>query len=272
MRPLSALSISVLYAAFGTVWIVAGNGLAIALFGADMEGHYAFELGKGLTYVLITSGALWLLLRREFRRRDRAEQGRLDALIGARSALDQTAEALGRAIERRDPYTAGHQARVALLSAAIARRLGLSEEHAESIRLGALMHDIGKIGIPAELLSKPGRLEPQEFELIKLHTVYGHDIVKRVEFDDAIHRIVLEHHERIDGSGYPHGLTGHAISQEARIVAVADVVEAVTSHRPYRPAKGLDAACEELRRLRGAKLDAEATDACLTLLDEGFRF
>ncbi|HEY0838124.1 MAG TPA: HD-GYP domain-containing protein [Azospirillum sp.] len=272
MRPLSAHSISILYAAFGTVWILAGYGLATLLFGVDMGGHYAFEIAKGLIYVAMTTGALWLLLRREFRRRDQAERGRLAALTGARSALDQTAEALGRAVERRDPYTAGHQARVALLSAAIAGRLGLNEGQVEGIRLGALMHDIGKIGIPAELLSKPGRLEPQEFELIKLHTVYGHDIVKRVEFDDAIHRIVLEHHERMDGSGYPHGLAGDVISLEARIVAVADVVEAITSHRPYRPAKGLDAACEELRSQRGTKLDTEATDACLALLEDGFRF
>ena len=207
-------------------------------------------------------------LHAEVHRRLAAEAGQAHALGRLKGTLGQSVEALARAVEKRDPYTAGHQERVAKLSEAIARRMGLPEERVENIRLGALMHDIGKVGIPAELLNKPGTLSRQELELIRVHPEIGYDIVRTIDFDPPVARVVAEHHERLDGSGYPKGLKGEEIALEARIVAVADVVEAITSHRPYRAALGLEVALAEIGRQRGRGLDAGAVDACRAVLDE----
>lgn len=196
-----------------------------------------------------------------------AERERADALRRLKRTLDQSVGALAQMIDKRDPYTAGHQARVARIAETIARDLGLSEDEVENIRLGALMHDIGKIAIPSEILTKPGKLIAQEMALVRTHPVMGGDIVGNIDFDPAILRIVTQHHERLDGSGYPSGLKGDEISFEARIVAVADVLEAITSHRPYRPALGLDRAIQELRHQRGTTLDAAVVDACLAMLE-----
>ncbi|WP_448189410.1 HD domain-containing phosphohydrolase [Azospirillum sp. sgz301742] len=206
-------------------------------------------------------------LKEESGRRSEAEEARADALRRLKNTLAQSVEALAHTVEKRDPYTAGHQTRVAQLSQVIARQLGLPDERVDNIRLGALMHDIGKVGIPAELLTKPGRLSKEEFELIKTHSRIGHDIVRNIDFDPAVARIVAEHHERFDGTGYPAGLKGEDIALEARIVAVADVVEAITSHRPYRPALGLETALIEIRRLRGTALDPAVVDSCLAALE-----
>lgn len=206
-------------------------------------------------------------LKEESGRRTEAEEARADALRRLKNTLAQSVEALAHTVEKRDPYTAGHQTRVAQLSEVIARQLGLPEEQVDNIRLGALMHDIGKVGIPAELLTKPGKLSKEEFDLIKTHSKIGHDIVRNIDFDPAVARIVAEHHERFDGTGYPNGLRGEDIALEARIVAVADVVEAVTSHRPYRPALGLETALAEIRHHRGGALDPVVVDACLAALE-----
>lgn len=266
VQPRSAPSITMIYAAIGVAWILAGTIVAQALFGPSLATWQAFEVGKGLAYVVVTSGALMWLLAREFRRREALEKERVAALDQVTRTLVQAVEALAETVGKRDPYTAGHQARVAQISIGIARRLGLPEGQIEGIRLGALMHDIGKIAVPAELLTKPGKLSPQEFELIKQHTVIGEDIVRNIDFVHPVVRIVAEHHERMDGSGYPRGLKGDEILLEARIVAVADMVEAVSAHRPYRPALGLDAAVEELRRCRGSGYDPVVVDACLDLM------
>ena len=207
-------------------------------------------------------------LEEESGRRTEAEAARADALDRLKTTLAQSVEALAHTVEKRDPYTAGHQTRVAQLSEVIAQQLGLPKDRVDSIRLGALMHDIGKVGIPAELLTKPGKLSKEEFELIKTHSKIGHDIVRNIDFDPAVARIVAEHHERFDGTGYPKGLKGEAIALEARIVAVADVVEAITSHRPYRPALGLETALAEIRKHRGAALDPVVVDACLEALEK----
>jgi HD-GYP domain-containing protein (c-di-GMP phosphodiesterase class II) len=185
-------------------------------------------------------------------------------------ALEGTIHTVSMAVELRDPYTAGHQRRVADLSCAIAHRMGLDDERIRGIRLGATIHDIGKIGIPAEVLSKPSHLTDIELRIVREHARMGYDILKDVRFPWPVADIAFQHHERIDGSGYPQGLKGEEISLEARIVAVADVVESMASHRPYRPSLGIDAAREELVDGRGTLYDAQVVDACLHALDNGF--
>jgi PAS domain S-box-containing protein len=185
----------------------------------------------------------------------------------------QTVEAIAGIVEMRDPYTSGHQARVAELAREIARRMGLSEEQAQVIHLAGLVHDLGKIRIPSEILSKPSRLSEIEYSLIKVHPQAGYDILKGIDFSWPIAEMVLQHHERLDGSGYPQGLKGEGILQGARILSVADVVEAMSSHRPYRPGMGVEASLEEISRGRGTLYDPQAVDACVALFKEqGFVF
>jgi len=176
---------------------------------------------------------------------------------------------LARTQEQADPYTAGHQQRVAELAVAIGRRMRLDESELDDLLLGAKIHDIGKINVPAQLLTKPGQITEAEFELIKTHCEAGYDILRRSEMPPTIADIVRHHHERWDGSGYPDGLTGTEISLLSRIVAVADTVEAVTSHRPYRPARGLDEARSVIRGGRGSLFDPQVVDHCLAVLDLG---
>lgn len=187
-------------------------------------------------------------------------------------ALEGTIHTVSMAVEVRDPYTGGHQRRVADLACAIARTMGLDEERIHGVRMGALIHDIGKIGIPVEILSKPSRLTPLELDIVREHAVTGFNILKDVKFPWPVAEIAHQHHERIDGSGYPQGLKGDEICLEARIVAVADVVESIASHRPYRPALGMPAAMEEIIRNRGVLYDAQVLDACLQVLAAGFQF
>ncbi len=185
-----------------------------------------------------------------------------------RRALKGMVQAMSVTVEMRDPYTAGHQRRVSRLSVAIAREMGLSERQIEGIRMAGDIHDIGKIYVPAEILSKPGKLTDIEFTIIKTHPQVGFDILKNVEFPWPIADIVVQHHERLDGRGYPAGLKGDAILLEARIITVADVVEAMSSHRPYRPAHGIDKALEEIERNKGTAYDASVVEACVRLFKE----
>jgi PAS domain S-box-containing protein/putative nucleotidyltransferase with HDIG domain len=173
--------------------------------------------------------------------------------------------------EVRDPYTAGHQRRVAQLSFEIAKMMGLQDQEYEGLTMAAFVHDIGKILVPADILSKPGKLTKPEFDMLKDHTRIGYEILKTIEFPWPIAKIVLQHHERMDGSGYPAGLMGNQIIIEAKILAVADVVEAMSSHRPYRPALGVDKALEEINQHRGTLYDTQVVDACVKLFtDKGF--
>jgi len=183
-------------------------------------------------------------------------------------AMESTIEAMSATVETSDPYTAGHQRRVTGLASAIAKEMGLSEEQVHGIGLAGIVHDIGKIYVPAEILSKPDRLSEIEFNLIKMHSQVGYDILKDIEFPWPIAQIVLQHHESMDGSGYPSGLSKEAILLEARIITVADVVEAMASHRPYRAAIGLDGALEEISRNSGILYDADVVDACIRLFRE----
>jgi putative nucleotidyltransferase with HDIG domain len=183
----------------------------------------------------------------------------------------QVIKTLSTTVELRDPYTAGHQRRVAEISTAIAQEMGLDEDRQELIRIGCILHDIGKIVVPAEILSKPGKINPLEKELVRSHSRVGYELLKEIDFPKEINDIVRQHHERLDGSGYPDGLRGDEITLEARIIAVADVMEAMTFHRPYRPALGVEKALEEISRERGKLLDAEVVDACHRLFQKGFK-
>lgn len=209
-----------------------------------------------------------LAVTRDLTGRKQAEEARRKSAAQLKKALVQTIQSIAMTLEKRDPYTAGHQQRVAGLAAAIGTEMGLSEAEVEGIRLGGYIHDIGKVSAPAEILNRPGRLSEIEFALIKSHVQVGYEIIKAIEFPWPVSKMILQHHERLDGSGYPHGLKGDEIILEARIIAVADVVESMTSHRPYRPALGLDVALDEIRRGRGTLFDSEAVDACLKLCKE----
>jgi len=185
-----------------------------------------------------------------------------------KKTMDATIDTMSNIIEAKDPYTSGHQHRVCQLAVPLARELGLTEDKVEGVRIASLIHDIGKIGLPTEILSKPGKLTDIEFSLIKDHSRVGHDILKSIDFSYPIANIVLQHHERLDGSGYPNKLKGDEILLEAKILGVADVVEAMSSFRPYRPAKGIDAALGEISQNRGILYDPEVVDACLKLFKE----
>ena len=176
--------------------------------------------------------------------------------------------AIAITVEKRDPYTAGHQQRVAKLAVMIGRKLGLSNEKLEGILLGATVHDIGKITIPTEILTKPTKLMDIEFELIKNHPQQGYEILKDVEFPWPLGKMILQHHERIDGSGYPNGLKADEIIIEAKIICVADVIEAISSHRPYRAALGLELALEEVKKYRNILYDASVVDAAIEVMNE----
>ncbi len=182
-------------------------------------------------------------------------------------------ETISKIMDSRDPYTAGHQLRVTQLAVAIAQEMNLSPEHVESVKIASQIHDIGKIGIPSEILTKPTNLDSIEFSFIKEHPRMGYNILKDVDFPFPIADIILQHHERNDGSGYPQGLTGESIILEAKIIAVADVVEAMTSHRPYRAAMGIDAALDEIFKNKGTLYQPEIVDVCIKLFKEkGFNF
>jgi len=182
--------------------------------------------------------------------------------------LEDTVRAIATIVEMRDPYTAGHQVRVADLAMSIARQMGLPEEQVHGIHLAGVVHDLGKIQIPAEILSKPGKITDIEYSLIKIHPQAGYDILKGIDFPWPIAQMVLQHHEQLDGSGYPQGLKGDAIMIEARILSVADVVEAMSSHRPYRPGLGVEVALVEITKQRGSYYDPQVVDACLALFRE----
>jgi HD-GYP domain-containing protein (c-di-GMP phosphodiesterase class II) len=206
--------------------------------------------------------ALQQSARQHFQQRDLAQ-----ARQSVVDALSNTIAVLSRAIEMRDPYTDGHQKRVSLLADAIATEMQLPEKCVTGIRLGSLVHDLGKISVPAEVLSTPRKLSAPELSMIRSHPRVGHDILSEASFPWPLAQMVLEHHERMDGSGYPSGLKDRQISIEARIIAVADVVEAMSSHRPYRAALGIDAAMKEISSNRGRLYDAEVVDACLRVLE-----
>jgi HD-GYP domain-containing protein (c-di-GMP phosphodiesterase class II) len=246
---------------------VAGGDLGVLLLYSREKGIFTpevrelvIEMGDDITYALD-------MFERD-RERGVAEKALGEQQAKLRRSLEATIEAIAATVETRDPYTAGHQRRVADLAQAIGREMGFSEDAQQGLHFGALIHDLGKVQVPAEILSKPTRLSKLEFELIKTHSQAGYDIVKGIDFPWPVAAMVHQHHERIDGSGYPQGLKGEAIALEARILSVADVVEAMASHRPYRPGLGIEAALKEIEAKRGIWFDPRPVDACLALFRE----
>jgi len=241
--------------------------LQTALFPTD--GHELYTRFIVLLLILLLSSyAQYTMVRI---RRVANTQKRISSESGVvqmKRMLKGTITAISKAVEVRDPYTAGHQRRVAELSVAIAGLLGMRKEEIEELYMGALIHDIGKIQIPAEILVNPSRLNQYGFTLIRGHTSVGHDILEDSEVPPAILSIIRHHHERLDGSGYPDGLAGDQISKQAKIVAVADVVEAMSSDRPYRAALGMGKAIREIIKGRGELFDSEVVDACVSLVED----
>lgn len=241
---------------FGVLAVVAREELVFKM--EDLEPLVAFadQLSRALTTL------------DSYVRYEESEAGRLAAVSRAKEALIETVGALAAVVEVRDPYTAGHQRKVSSLAVEIARELGWSDDRLEGVRIGALLHDIGKIAIPAELLTKPGRLTGEEFALIKTHAARGGELLRGIRFDWPILEMVTQHHERLDGSGYPLGLKDGEIAAEAKVLAVADVTEAMLAYRPYRQAIPLDTVVSELERGRGRLYDPAATDVALRLMRE----
>jgi PAS domain S-box-containing protein/putative nucleotidyltransferase with HDIG domain len=207
-------------------------------------------------------------LTRDITERKRAEKQLQETIENLRKSFGATVQVMVSAIEMRDPYTSGHQLRVADIACAIAKEMGLPQDKIEGIRMAGSIHDIGKLSIPAEILSKPTKLTDIEFSLIKEHSHSGYEMLKDVESPWPLAQIVYQHHERMDGSGYPRNLKGDEIIMEARIMAVADVVEAMASYRPYRPALGIEVALEEIEKNKGIFYDNAVADACLRLFRE----
>jgi PAS domain S-box-containing protein len=199
---------------------------------------------------------------------DITERKRVETALA--SLTEAAVDAIAAAAEARDPYTAGHQRRVADLSVAIATELKVDPDEIEGIRFAAKIHDIGKLRMPSEILNKPGGLSPTELSLLREHAQAGYDIVQGIDFPWPVADMILQHHERLDGSGYPNQLEGEQILLGARIIAVADIVDAMSSHRPYRPSRGVSAALRHIEHERGTRLDADVVDACLRLFRERY--
>lgn len=242
--------------AIGALTVYANLPSAFGEIETQLFESLAKEIGFGLAAI-----EKQRLLDKEVKERERLN----DQLV---NALNTTIEAMSKTMEWRDPYTAGHQKKVALLSQAIARKLGWSEEKIRGLYLAALVHDMGKIATPAEILTKPSMLSETEMTLIKEHPKTGYDILKDIPFTWPIAQAVYQHHERLDGSGYPNGISGDAIISEARILAVADTIEAMTSHRPYRPGLGLGKAIELVKAEAGKSLDSSICQVACELLEQ----
>ena len=210
---------------------------------------------------------------KELKERKVAEKALKKSYEDLEKIMSGTLFAFGRLSEARDPYTAGHQKRVSKLACEVGRELGLSEDKCKGIEVAGSLHDIGKINIPSEILNKPGKLTEIEINLIKTHPQIGYEIVKNIPFPWPVSETIIQHHERLDGSGYPYGLKGDEICLYARIIGVVDVVEAMSSHRPYRPALGMDAALSEITQNQNTKYDNEVVNICIKLIQEnGFNF
>jgi putative nucleotidyltransferase with HDIG domain len=191
------------------------------------------------------------------------------SVMKLQQSIEATVEAIATMLDERDPYTADHQRRTAEIAMAIARELGTAEADVHGIRLASLIHDVGKVAIPAEILNRPGRLTLAQFEIVKAHAQAGFDIVRGIAFPWPVAQTILQHHERLDGTGYPNGLRDDAILPDARIVAVADVVDAICSFRPYRPSLGTPRAVQEIVAAKGRHFDPDVVDACVRLLRNG---
>jgi len=199
-----------------------------------------------------------------------AENKVRETMVELEHSLKDTVMLISKIVEARDPYTAGHQANVSRLAGEIAEKMGLDKKRVQWVKTAGMLHDIGKVSIPAEILSKPGKLNELEWSLIKNHPLLGREILSEVYLGGPISEIVLQHHEKMNGSGYPNGLKGEEILLEARIIAVADVIEAMSSHRPYRASRGLEEAIREIVMNSGELYDPAVVKACIQILESGF--
>lgn len=231
----------------------------------DLMMNYQKELESEVTRRSEESKHNLEILQKEIIDRRRTEEDLQRTLESLRKMFSATVQVVVSAVEAKDPYTSGHQRRVADLAFAIATEMNLPSDIIEGVTMAALMHDLGKISVPSEILSKPTKLKNTEFDLIKTHSQSGYDILKAIDFPWPVARIILEHHEKMNGSGYPNGLTGDNILLEARIITIADVVESMGSDRPYRPSKGIESALDEIDKNKGTLYDKDAADACLRL-------
>ena len=261
-------------------WDLAGRNLA-EIMEIEKSGHADIPVSRTLQLEMIRKdgSTVWTEVIFSF---IKDEHQRVVSILGVtrnitehrlenertKKALEATIQAISMTVEMRDPYTAGHQRRVADLAGAIAVEMNLPLERINALRMAAAIHDLGKISVPAEMLSNPTKLTDLEFTIIKTHVQSGYDILKDIDFPWPVARIVLEHHERVNGSGYPNGLTGDHVLMESRILSVADVVEAMASHRPYRASLGIEAALKEISKNKGILYETEVVDACLRLFDE----
>jgi len=200
-----------------------------------------------------------------------AEWKKIELIKSLKISVKGTISTIASVVEARDPYTSGHQKKVSDLAVAIASEMSLAVDQVEGIRMAGIIHDLGKIQVPAEILSKPGKLTELEYQLIKTHPEVGYELLKDIDFPWPIAQIIRQHHERMDGSGYPQGLKGDEIMLEARILCVADIIEAMSSHRPYRPALGIEKALKQIRKDKGTLLDPDVVDACLKVFKKGYQ-
>ena len=247
---------------------IIGKRIQVTALRADGD---EFPIELEVVTVKESSNPVFMAYIRDISERILAFEEKIDNYKKIKKILLQTVLAVSKALEIRDPYTAGHQKRVAHLATAMAQELQLDEERIEGIFFGALIHDIGKIAIPAEILTRPGKLSREDEYYLKTHCIKGYEILKAIEYPWPIAEIALQHHEHLDGSGYPQGLTGSNILIEAKIISIADVVEALTSHRPYRPAISLEEALFIIRSKAGRWFDKKAVMACLSLFKRGYR-
>jgi len=201
-----------------------------------------------------------------------AEEKLRESFKMLQKATEDIVQAMSYTSEIRDPYTAGHQKKVCELAIAIGEEMNISEEQLQGVKFAAMIHDIGKISVPSDILSKPGRISNTEFEVIKGHSQTGYELLDKINFPWPISQIVHQHHEHLDGTGYPSGFKGNDILLEARIISVADTVEAMTSHRPYRPALGIEKAMDEIKSKKGIFYDPEVVEACIKIFNNGFAF
>jgi len=246
--------------------------LGLLMIDSDTPNKFSVEDIKRLQ-PLANTASIALKEAQEYRKTEQVEEELKQSYKKVKEILEGVVQAVALTVDIRDPYTAGHQRRVSQLSSAIAKEMNLTLDLIEEIHIAGVLHDIGKISVPAEILSKPGRLNGMEMSLLKAHPQIGYDILEKIDFPWPLAKVVLQHHERMDGSGYPAGLSGKEILLEARILGVADVVEAMSSHRPYRPALGIDKALEEISKNRGILYDTEVVDVCLKLFKEkNFKF